>query len=639
MGGTPYSDIGVHLPYHNAGRGRQWSHGEKLHAEGFLLVEARSPKEFVVQSLGNGRLYVNKLLEGGGKDFVGPRPPELKVSTAPAEGGRVFATGYKGDPQNLPVPDRSDEPGWWRPEDSDASVVTDWTQSSKEDVETDYGGDEDDWMPGEEEGEEEGDIRVSGSMTGNGGDDDDDDDGDNDDTTLTGKRKEEHERRNRDFEVVLPADKDCFTKLHFWQNLGYSSEGNPVYSLYFEHGNGGTLADLRDAFRARRRRVPEHFIWHVCEQLCTALAHLYYHSASPFDNDYEEYAASDSSGEEEENGPSAKEGQTVYHRDLFARNAFPDIRLGGFGRAYIEGDPVERIRPRAWDSDPQDALPEEWEDVAALGTILRELATTHVDLLPAWGDRQTNPHNPNNGNQSDSRANRIRVQDANTGRSPGAVPGDPQAGPYDQDLIRALQMFEWEGMTENPHLRICDERADGSFGHEDLPAVAWVVRELLPRARSRREYLYRFNRFPREEDGELFGYGALDVSWSKPPRLMPFTCSEYLLSPSTSSKAPRGQEGQARLERVRTLLELRDDVHGSAPYEFVRINLPAAQVSRVESHKRKGDPEREKLPEHLEAELHGEFTSPLASSRSSSPGGDDSNGDKQGRLKRTRHSY
>ncbi|KAK8122810.1 hypothetical protein PG984_011480 [Apiospora sp. TS-2023a] len=630
---TPYRDIGVYLPYYNAGRGSQWSHEENLYAEGFLLVEARSRNEFVVQSVGNGRLYVNKLLEGGGKDFVGPRPPELKVSTAPAEGGKVFGVGYAGDPHNQPPPDRSNEPGWWRPEDSDASVVTDCTQSSK-DEETDYG-EGDDWMP--QQGEE-GDVSIRGGLRGEAGSQDlvEEEDNDDDDTaTKDCETQEELERRTRDLEVVLPSsDEDYrFTRLRFWQTLE-NSKGDPVYSLYFEHGNGGTLADLIDVFRARRRRVPEHFIWHVCEQLCSALAHLH-GQRQPRDDDYD-YPSDSESGEEETPSEIPQKARTIYHRDLFAKNvlihykslksdpkprgerteAFPEIQLGGFGRAYIEGDPIEMVRPRAWDSDSEDAFPEEWEDVAGLGTILRELATTHVDLLPTWGD-QTNT------NGSDSHANRIRVADANTGKSAGA-------GPYSDSLIKVLERFEWKGMTEDPHLRICDERPDGSFGHDDLPTMVWVAHHLLPEARERRKFRDRFNNWPREAAGESYGYGTLDVSWTKPPRLMPFTCS------SDPSSSPRDQAQQ--LKQAQALLKgLRDDVHGGTPYEFVRIEFPAPKVALVESSKRKGDPEREKLPPHLEGALRGGFETLVASSSSnSSKDGDE---DRQGGVKRARHSY
>ncbi|KAK8072841.1 hypothetical protein PG996_006189 [Apiospora saccharicola] len=640
---TSYHDIGVYLPYYNAGRGNQWSHEEKLHDQGFLLVEARSRNEFVVQSVGNGKLYVNKLLEGGGKDFVGPRPPELKVSTAAAEGGKVFGVGYAGDPHNQPPPDRSNEPGWWRPEDSDASVVTDCTQSSKEDEETDYG-EGDDWIPQQEE---DGDVSIRGDLRGGAGSQDLIDNDDDDDTTKDGETQEEYERRTRDLEVVLPADEEGyrFTKLRFWQKLE-NSEGDPVFSLYFEHGNGGSLADLINVFRARRRRVPEHFIWHVCEQLGSALAHLHGQSKPRRDTDYD-YPSDSECGEEETPTEIPKKAKTIYHRDLFAKNvsihykspksdpkprgerteAFPEIQLGGFGRAYIEGDPIEKVRPRAWDSDSEDAFPEEWEDIAGLGTILRELATTHVDLLPTWGDET-------NQNGSESRANRIRVADANTGKSAGAIPKDPQKGPYSDSLIKVLERFEWKGMTDHPDLRICDERPDGSFGHDDLPTMVWVVHRLLPEARERRQFRDRFNEWPRAAAGELYGYGTLDVSWTKPPRLMPFTCSS---DPSSSSAQDPAQQ---RLKRAQSLLkELWDDVHGGTPYEFVKIEFPAPKVTRVESGKRKGDPEREKLPPHLEAALReNRSTHSLASSSSSSRSEND-DGDTQGGVKRARHSY
>lgn len=154
-------------------------------------------------------------------------------------------------------------------------------------------------MPKQEEGEGEIDIRVRGGLRGGLASSQDLlNDFYDDEASLDGETEEEYARRTRDLEVHLPADSECFAKLRFWQKPRHSSSGDLVYSLYFEHSNGKTLADLRDAYRAARRRVPEHFIWHVCEQLCEAMARLHYPDhAGPADTDSDDdyHRASDSS--------------------------------------------------------------------------------------------------------------------------------------------------------------------------------------------------------------------------------------------------------------------------------------------------------------------------------------------------------
>ncbi|KAK8064617.1 hypothetical protein PG994_007255 [Apiospora phragmitis] len=239
----------------------------------------------------------------------------------------------------------------------------------------------------------------------------------------------------------------------------------PVYSLYFQHSNSGTLAALRDTYRAQRRRIPEHFVWHVAQQLCAVLVHLHCGERGPSDSEGSDDSDSDSGDDTNTGNDSDSDWdlgnsgsgsgereqvrrRTVYHRELFARNvavhyrshksgpkprgectnAFPGIRLGGFGRAFVEGDPVSIVRPRAWDGDAEDAHPEEWEDVAGLGTILRELATTHI-IGPGG---------------SDNDVNRIRVacanRDCSVRHSDGSrAPRNEE--PYSDELIAVLQKF------------------------------------------------------------------------------------------------------------------------------------------------------------------------------------------------------
>ncbi|KAK7984275.1 hypothetical protein PG989_011677 [Apiospora arundinis] len=351
---TPYHDIGVYLPYCFAGKGNQWGHDEKLFGEGFLLIEAISRNEFVVQSIGNGKMYLNKLLEGGGKDFTGARPPELKISTAPAKGGSgdFFSTGYADDPQNKKIKDRMRAPGWWRPEETDVSISDQSDAYANQD-----GSDEEFYELRMEEEKEEGSEKGAAADAGS-----DkkwyDDILNEDDTDMDDDDGHDEDGKKRDLEIQL-SDAPYFAKLMFWQRLAESPE-TPVYSLYFEHANGGTLANLRDRYRAARRRVPEHFIWHVAQQLGYALASLHYGlEPSDFDEELRVYHADDDDDEadEAEEEPETKKPRRVFHRNLLAHNvslhylgpksgpkrygerteAFPEIRLGGFGGGFYPG--------------------------------------------------------------------------------------------------------------------------------------------------------------------------------------------------------------------------------------------------------------------------------------------------------------
>ncbi|KAK6859706.1 hypothetical protein PG995_003342 [Apiospora arundinis] len=599
---TPYHDIGVYLPYCFAGKGNQWGHDEKLFAEGFLLIEALSRNEFVVQSIGNGKMYLNKLLEGGGKDFTGARPPELKISTAPTKGGSgdFFSTGYADDPQNKKIKDRMRASGWWRPEETDVSI------SDQSDAYADQDGSDEEFYElrmeeEKEEGSEKGAADAGSNKKWY------DDILNEDDTDMDDDDGHDENGKKRDLEIQL-SDAPCFAKLMFWQRLAESPE-TPVYSLYFEHANGGTLANLRDRYRAARRRVPEHFIWHVAQQLGYALASLHYGlEPSDFDEELRVYHADDDDeADEGEEEPEKKKPRRVFHRNLLAHNvslhylgpksgpkrygerteAFPEIRLGGFGGFYPGRLPREpragRLGERGGDgkgkkmkkgkTDAKVPSPKEWEDVAGLGMILRELATTHVT-------GNDDASNSNDADGDEDRVNRVRVADANE-----ILHKHDKKPRYWPELTEALERFEWKGMTgstepetspgahpsptaaQSPPLRLCDARPDGTHGYDDLPDMEWVVHKLLPSAQSQVKWRdYHMSNGISTWEAMGGNYKTGDVSWTRPSRLMPFACG--------------GDDGHgvARLPRLKALLEPWDELRGK-PYEFVKISYALPKPS------------------------------------------------------------
>ncbi|KAK8009323.1 hypothetical protein PG991_011874 [Apiospora marii] len=198
-----------------------------------------------------------------------------------------------------------------------------------------------------------------------------------------------------------------FPQLEFWQRLSDNS-----YSLYFQHHNGGTLEDLIQKYRRARTPIPETFVWHVAVELGKALAYL--HQAPPgilpgwwrirhrgltADNVFVHYEGT-------ENGNRYARGTP--------KNAFPQIVLGGFGRAARTDEPQAELRPSAMIEEfakltavfgpapeaaaapsaaaiavgPNAVRSRWWEDVYQYGGLLRRLVQAHLpgaDAPPeAW---------------------------------------------------------------------------------------------------------------------------------------------------------------------------------------------------------------------------------------------------------------
>ncbi|KAK7921455.1 hypothetical protein PG985_009477 [Apiospora marii] len=198
-----------------------------------------------------------------------------------------------------------------------------------------------------------------------------------------------------------------FPQLDFWQRLSDNS-----YSLYFQHHNGGTLEDLIQKYRRARTPIPETFVWHVAVELGKALAYLHQgppgilpgwwrirHRGLTADNVFVHYEGT-------ENGNRYARGTP--------KNAFPQIVLGGFGRAARTDEPQAELRPSAmiegfarltavFGPAPEAAAAPSaaaiavgpnavrnrwWEDVYQYGGLLRRLVQAHLpgaDAPPeAW---------------------------------------------------------------------------------------------------------------------------------------------------------------------------------------------------------------------------------------------------------------
>ncbi|RYP61469.1 hypothetical protein DL769_007695 [Monosporascus sp. CRB-8-3] len=300
-------------------------------------------------------------------------------------------------------------------------------------------------------------------------------------------------------EVELPWDPETthFNKLAFWQEL---DEG--YYSLYFEYCNGGTLEEFRDKYFEKLRPVPEHFIWLVAQRLAEAIRFFNF-GAEP--------------GTDDEKVP----WDVIYHRDLapnnvcihypsrsdasrlpragFSENAFPDIVLIDFGLSALESDDDALLRPAIfWDKNEAD----EWEDIYMMGKILRQLCQTHIpvpiddDDFNDWGDRPEC----------------VRMATVNDYL-------DAADTPYSDQLIAILEEFEWPNCETEGDVMGTQVTLSGRVvpNYDYMPDADWVADVLLPLAKQKvREY-----RKPRAGYEPEY-YRRLDVSWTKPAKLMPF---------------------------------------------------------------------------------------------------------------------
>ncbi|KAG6364560.1 hypothetical protein INS49_006162 [Diaporthe citri] len=327
-----------------------------------------------------------------------------------------------------------------------------------------------------------------------------------------------------DARIDLPGDNDddvhrrgvlpnvpYFNKLRFWQELDPrdSTSDCTVYSLFFDYCNGGAVDELVTKYNKRLIAVPEHFIWLVAEQMFLALVAMKFgrHTVQRDEDEGSRHGSEPA----EDSTQQPDNWVRIYHRDLHANNvfinypprgpgripraglesnAFPEIVVGDFGNSGIEGDdpatlPVCVYQP--WGEEDTEGFLAEWEDIYSVGEMLRTMSMAHIHH-----DRLNTNDRPNCG----------RVQVANQ---------EPGAPPYSDELIELLQRFEFPN-HEHDLVRDLGEAIDTTF-----PSPEDVRDTLLPQAQA------RVAGFRRPADRPAGYYDSIDVSWTKPEKLMPFS--------------------------------------------------------------------------------------------------------------------
>jgi hypothetical protein len=172
-------------------------------------------------------------------------------------------------------------------------------------------------------------------------------------------------------------------------------------------------------------------------------------------------------------------------------NAFPEIVLGDFGNSGIQNDDLAIIPVSAYGapveaSNDNEGSLEEWEDIFSVGELLREMSMTHI------------PHT----GFSDLRPADRWVQDVN---QQGTAP------PYSAELIELLQRFEYPDMMRLMVRDLLDAVHPTFPSPEDLRDI------LLPQAQT------QVAGFRKPANRPAGYYNNIDVSWTKPEQLMPFS--------------------------------------------------------------------------------------------------------------------
>lgn len=163
--------------------------------------------------------------------------------------------------------------------------------------------------------------------------------------------------------------------------------------------------------------------------------------------------------------------------------------VGDFGNSGIQGDDLAILPLSAYgEHDNGGAFMEDWEDIYSVGEILREMSMTHI---------------PIDGILDDFRPNCRWVQEANL---------EPRAPPYSDELIELLQRFEYPDQVRSQLVINLGEAVHTTFpSPEDLRDV------LLPQVQAR---VLGFRRPANRPAGY---FDDMDVSWTKPEKLVPFS--------------------------------------------------------------------------------------------------------------------
>ncbi|KAJ8122808.1 hypothetical protein O1611_g9747 [Lasiodiplodia mahajangana] len=292
--------------------------------------------------------------------------------------------------------------------------------------------------------------------------------------------------------MVQGVMRTYFNEVSLWQNIG-----GGTYSLYLPYCNGGDLNKFYHEYMHELRPIPEHFIWHVFLTLIEAVRFLQRGALPGTDNEVEGWIP-------------------IHHRDLalnnifihypdrndsefeprrgFESNAFPEIVLGDFGHGAIEGDDPIRIRGGRFNEFEQTG---DWQDVYSIFSVVKTLCLAHISWrdYDSMGAPETMPCDSINEWLDESER------------------------PYSDDLLNTLKLWEYEDAENN---LVNDTFMDEARGREVsywelLPGLDTMVARVMPLARQKLEaYRGPAGNVPPD------WYRRLDVSWTKPKRLMPY---------------------------------------------------------------------------------------------------------------------
>ncbi|KAI1752718.1 hypothetical protein F4782DRAFT_546346 [Xylaria castorea] len=292
-----------------------------------------------------------------------------------------------------------------------------------------------------------------------------------------------------------------FSEVALWQYIGRNT-----YSIYFKYYNGASLLHLYEAYQNDLRPVPESFVWHVFLTLIEAVRYLHRGVRPGTDDEPDEW-------------------RSIYNRDIamnniflhyperpdsepcpqmgFEENAFPEAVLGDFGEGGIHGDDPDILFVGRWNQEDL----QEWQDTYAIFNIVKELCMAHVHLNHTY-----------------------------EGFVPEGVDCDeingymrPEHAPYSDDLFDVLKQWEFT----NCKASMIDETQADEDGEEvanvDLvPNLDKIVNEILPVSLEPAFWdAIAHYRVPSGVDSQY--PATIDVSWSKPKRIMPY---EWIKIPS-----------------------------------------------------------------------------------------------------------
>ncbi len=176
-------------------------------------------------------------------------------------------------------------------------------------------------------------------------------------------------------------------------------------------------------------------------------------------------------------------------------NAFPDIVVGDFGASAMGHDAPDSVPNGIFDTDVVDP----WEDIYLLGKMARSLLITHIPTKNQIDDWVERPE-------------RYPMAAVNASLPPGARP-------YSDDLVQLLRRFEWPDCANRTDPEGTQPDAGGNDvpNHSFQPDARWISDHMLPLARR------KVRRYRNPPAGRPPGYfRRLDVSWTKPEKLMPF---------------------------------------------------------------------------------------------------------------------